>query len=491
MLAPETTVEPAPPVKASKPNVRRRSGGDNGDLLGVGWLHGTFHVGIFRGQKHKMVGNWSAPSPIKTLEEFGAALDEALLELKFGGTEAFLLLENEEFVHQTEATPPFSDSVARSYLYGRVQRYEKEHAPMLWVGQPATGVKKERSFIVHLLPRSFYDGMNRLLLERRIDLTRIVPLVVPVQRELNRFPIANGRPVLVAVEAGGATVVMVAKVGEELLFARNILATWAADPARIGVEINRSLLYANQQFGNTVDRVWLLGQDNHAIAQVNAKCGTGRQITVLPTTPVEWLQTVAKMPPRQPINLLAGHLKRKSQQRAIRRVLLIASWVALAFLGVDTWTGAQSWRQEERQYRDLQANQSKMNAEREHLVVRNAAVQRQREFVKQVDDDRLPAVPGKFAACLAGMLPEQMRLTDLSVKWEEVGGWTFRIEGTVEGDEETSREIVATLQRQLASSPLRVRSNLAARAVVPIARNPNATTPEIQRFSIEGGILEN
>ena len=58
---------------------------------------------------------------------------------------------------------------------------------------------------------------------------------------------------LVAVEAGGATVVMVAKVGGELLFARNILATWAADPGRIGVEINRSLLYANQQFGNTVD----------------------------------------------------------------------------------------------------------------------------------------------------------------------------------------------------------------------------------------------
>ena len=72
--------------------------------------------------------------------------------------------------------------MARGYLQGRVQRYEKEHAPVLWVGQPATGVKKERSFIVHMLPRTFYESLNRLLLERRVDLTRILPLVVPVQR---------------------------------------------------------------------------------------------------------------------------------------------------------------------------------------------------------------------------------------------------------------------------------------------------------------------
>ena len=196
------------------------------------------------------------------------------------------------------------------------------------------------------------------------------------------------------------------------------------------------------------------------------------------------------MPLRHPINLIAGHLKRKRQQRAIRRVLLIASWVGLAFLGVDTWTSGQSWREEERQYRDLLANESKMSSEREHLVARNAAVQREREFAKQVDDDRLPPVAAKFTAYVASVLPDQMRLSELSVKWEEVGGWTFRLEGSVEGDEDTAREIVATLQRQLAKSPLHVRSNETARAVVPVMRSPNATTPEIQRFGIDGGILE-
>ncbi len=485
----EVPDSPAAEAPVSKRPVRRPSGGDNGDVLGIGWLHGTFQVAVFRRQK--MTGNWSASTPVKTLEELGPALDEALVELKFGGTEVFLLLENDQFVHQIEATPPFTDAVAQNFLHGRVQRYEKENVPVLWVSQPAAGLKKERSFILHMLPTSFYEGLNRLLLERRLDLTRILPLVVPVRRELDRFPIAKGRPVLVAVEAGGATVVMVAKVGEELLFARTILATWSADPSRIGVEINRSLLYANQQFNLSVERVWLLGQNNSATAAVNAKCGSGRQITVLPTSPVEWLQSAAKLPPRQPINLVARHLKRKSQQRSIRRVLLIGSWLTLAFLAVDAWTSSQSWREEQRQYAALRANESKMGAERDRLLERNEAVQRERAFVQQVDDQRLPPVPGKFAAYVASVLPDQMRLTELTVKWEETIGWTFRLEGVVEADEDTSREIVAALQRDLAKSPLRVHSNEMARSVASVSGNASTAGPELQRFSVEGGMLEN
>lgn len=489
MASVEPDISPAAAEEPSAPAYVRAATGDNGDILGIGWLHGSLDVAIFRRQK--IVGSWKSPESVRTIPEFGAALDVALEQLKFGGAEAFLLLENEQFVHQGEVTPPFADAVARNYLHGRVQRHEKDHAPVLWVSQAAGATAKERSFILHLLPRSFYDGVNRLMLARRLDLTRILPLIVPVQRELDRFPISKGRPVLVAVEAGGATVVMVAKVGEQLLFARNILAGWSEDPARIGVEINRSLLYANQQFGTTVERVWLLGQDNSATAEVNAKCGAGRQITVLPTSPAEWLQTVARLSPQQPVNLVAGHLKRKGRQRTIRRALIAASWLTLAYFLVDAWSGAVSWREERRQYSELQAGAGRMDAERERLVRRNETVQRERAFLRELDGNRLPGVPAKFAAYVANSVPEAMRLTDLNVNWESSAGWTFRLEGFVNADEETAREAVAGVQRQLAGSPLRTRSNEGSRVVAPVPRAAASPAAETQRFSLEGGILEN
>ena len=487
---PEISVDSVAPADVSKPPAWRRSAKLSDDVLGIGWLYGSLCAGVFR--HNKIVESWSAAAPVHTVEEFAPVLDEALTTLNFTGTEVFLLLENEQFVHQPESAPAFSDSAARAYLQGRVLRYEKEHEPMLWVGQQTLSVKQDHAFILHLLPRSFYTALSNLLLARRLDLTRILPLVVPIKRELDRFPIAKDKPVLVAVEAGAATVIMVAKVGSQLVLARTILASWSADPARIGVEINRSRLYAKQQYGTTVERIWLLGQDNQSTAEVNAKCGADKQIMVLPTKPVEWLQTVAKLSPQQPVNLVAGYLKRKRRQGIVRRVLIAACWLGLGFILLDTWSRAQTWKVEQHRLTALSASQTAMTAERDRLAGRNRTVEREQALVRQVDDERLPPVAGKFLAYLAGILPGEIRLTDLTVKWEgAAGGWSFHLEGTIEADEETARETIGSLQRQLTQSPLRARFNAAARAVVSMPVVTGSAAPEMQRFSLEGVMLEN
>ncbi len=476
--AAEPRVRPAPPAQR------------NSDVLGLGWLHGRLCAAVFHRQK--MTGSWTGSAPVQTMEELAAALDEALATLAFAGTEVFLLLESDQFAHQTESAPALSDSAARTYLQSRVKRQTKEQETTLWVSQETLPIKQERSFILHLLPGRFYDELNKILLERRLDLTRILPMSVPLQRELDRFPISKGKPVLVAVEAGGATIVMVALVGGRMVFARTILAAWGADPARIGVEINRSVLYAKQQFGTAVERIWLLGERNDATAEVNAKCGTGKQIMVLPTTPVEWLQSVAKLSPRHPVNLVAGYLKQKRRSRLVRRLLIAAAWLGLGFVGFNSWTQEQEWTGERRRLAALRIQEPAMTAERERLVLRNHAFEKERAFLRQVEEDRLPPVPGRFLAFLAGVLPGEMRLTDFTVKWDETAAnWSFRIEGAIETDEETAREVLDTLQKRLNQSPLRARFGAAGRALVAMPATAGASAPDTQRFSLEGVMLEN
>ena len=482
---PEPVVE-APP----KAPVWRRSARLSDDVLGLGWLYGSFCVAVFRSKK--MVDSWSAPAPLRTMEELAPALDEALTKLDFTGTDVFLLLEHDKFVHQPESAPAFSAAATHSYLKGRVQRYEKEHEAVLWVEQQTVSVKQELSYVLHLLPQSFYTELNTLLLARRLDLTRILPLVVPIKRELDRFPIAKDKPVLVAVEAGAATVVMVAKVSGQLIMARTILASWSADPARIGIEINRSRLYAKQQFGTTVEKIWLLGQNNASTAEVNAKCGADKQIMVLPTQPVEWLQSVAKISPQQPINLVSGYLKRKRRQRIIRRVLIVVCWLALGYFLADEWSSTQVWSGEQRRLVQLRANEKVMTDERERLAERNRVVESERALIRQAEEERVPPVAGKFLAYLAGVLPAEIRLTDLAVKWDSAtGGWTFRLDGIVAADEETAREIIGALQRQLGRSALRARFSATAQAQVTMPGAAGTGAPEEQRFSLEGLMLEN
>lgn len=463
------------------------------DTLGLTWLHGSFHAAVFRRQTFKW--SWASPTPVRTVEEFEAALDQTLIELRFGGTEVFLILEHDAFVHQAEQAPAFSEAAARAYLRGRVERFEKEHEPVLWVSQSTVSVRKESTFLLHLLPSSFYGRINGLLLDRHLDLTRILPFAVPLQLIVPTLSEGKDRPVLIAVDTGEATTVMVAQPNGELLFARTMMARWDTDPARIGVEVNRSVLYAKQQFSAAIETIWLLGSAGEAArSEVQTRCGSGKEIKIRSSTPRDWMEAVAKLTPRHPINLVAGYLGRKRRQQLIRRVVVGACWLTFSLLGLDAWTDGQNQNEQARRLHELQKKQSSLIAERDQLRVRNTEVQHDRDFVRQVSEDRLPAVPARFFTYIAGLLPPDAHLTEMSVKWDSATNkWGFHLEGQLQGDEETCREMLTSFQKNLTRGALRPKMNDGARSLVPVMSSSGGAGlegPSAQRFTLEGTLFE-
>jgi hypothetical protein len=459
------------------------------DVLGLAWLHGTLHASVFHRQL--ATKSWVSETPVHTLEEFEAALDVALRTLGFSGTEVFLVLEHDAFVHQAEYAPAFSESAARAYLRGRIERYEKEREPVLWISQRTVSARQEAAFLLHLLPSAFYGRLNGFLLARRLDLTRILPLVVPLQLVLDSGSTPKDQPVLVVAEAGDATTLMVSRANGELVFARTMLARWQTDSERIAVEVNRSLLYAKQQFGAVVEHIQLLG----AVAEkpqgdVLAKCGSGKQLTVRATSVTDWLQAVARLSQRHPVNLVVGYLGRKRRQQFLRRALLAACWLGLGLMMLDAWSRIGTWEAENSRWQSLAANHEAMNAEVIRLEERNAVVTRQNEIVVQTVDGRLPPVPSRFLAYLGSVRPPEMQFTDFNVSWDAAADrWSFRLEGQIEGDEELAREGVAAFQRLLAKSPFRARFSDSVRSLTVVAGS-GLGIPTAQRFALEGGLFE-
>lgn len=459
------------------------------DALGLAWLHGAFHAAIFRREVFKWT--WTSPTPVRSIEEFEAALDQAIIELRFGGTEVFLILEHDAFVHQAEQAPAFSETAAKAYLRGRVERYEKEHERVLWVGQRTVSARKEATFVLHMLPSAFYGKISGVLLERHLDLTRILPLAVPLQLILPGLNAGKDRPVLLAADTGEATTVMVAQADGDLLFARTMMARWDTDPARVGVEINRSLLYAKQQFSAVIENIWLLGTaDETARAEVQARCGAGKEVTIRKSSPVEWMEVVAKLTPRHPVNLVAGYLGRKRRQQFVRRIVIGACWLILILLSLSTWTRFQDWSEQNQQLHELQKNHSALLAERDHLLLQNTEVQHRREFLRQVSTDRLPAVPNRFLSYVAGALPAEGRLSEVSIKWDDAAAkWSFRMEGQIQGDEDSCREALISFQKALSRSVLRAKLNNGARSMIPISVS-GSEPPAAQRFVLEGTLFD-
>jgi hypothetical protein len=469
---------------------RRKASRRSRDQLGIVWLRGTLHLAVMR--QRKTLGRWSSPEPVRTVEEFAAALDTALAELKFQGTDTFLVFEGEQFVHQPETAPSFSPSATKAYLQSRVARYAKEHGPVLWVAQPAIGPKEERTWILHLMAQEFYGQLRRVFLPRRLDLTRIFPMVVPVQREMNGFPISHGLPALVAAEVAEATVIVVALAGGPVLFTRTILASLEEAPARVAIEINRSLLYAKQQFNVSVDRIWLATRTGRASDEVTAKCGAGKVVMVLPTSPDEWVQSAARVARTHPVNLIAGYIQQKRRDQFLRLGLMIVGWLGLAVLGTKLWEENRSWQVEKQRLEAVQARAPELEAERDRLVVRNKAVQTERVLRQRLGTEALPPVPSRLLAYLAGVLPADASLSTFAVKWhEENSAWTFQCEGQIAGDDESAREAIGALQRLLAKGPLRIRFTTMQGGAGRASFGGSFAGASQQRFTLEGTLFEN
>jgi hypothetical protein len=257
------------------------------------------------------------------------------------------------------------------------------------------------------------------------------------------------------------------------------------------VEVNRSLLYTKQHFENAASSIWLMAQSGaSATAEIKTKCGGGKKIVSLPTTPIDWLQTTVRLSSKQPINLLSRYLKAKQRNQFIRGGFLIVVWLGLALMISNLFHTSSNWRDEQVRLTSLRDREPVLQADRDRLDLRNRTIERNQNFINRVNTDRLPPVPARLLGFVSGLLPESARLTEYNVRWDtDALSWAFQFSGTIEADDETARAIITSLQGELSKSPLRIRFNETTRALVasPLT-TPGA--PEIQRFNLEGVLLE-
>lgn len=474
-------------VSAPAPVRRRRGFRRNHDQLGILWIRGTLHLGVRR--QRRTLAQWSSPAPVHTFEELEAALDTALAEVRFGGADTFLVFEGDQFVHQTEMAPAFSARASRAYLKSKVARYAKERGPVLWVAQPTGEAKGERAFVLHMMEQDFYTRVRRVLAHRRLDLTRVFPMAVAVQRELAGFPVSRGAHVLVAAEAADATILVVAQIGGPLLFSRLILASLEDSPGRAAIEINRSLLYARQQFNVGVDRIWLVTRTGAAQEEVAAKCGGGKVVTVLPTQPAEWVASASRVPRTHPVNLISGYIRRKRRAHFIRVGLVAICWLCLAKFGQHLWHSGEDWAAERNRLEAVRLKYPELLARRDGLAARNLRLAEDQRLWQALRRDTPAPVAVRLLAHLAEILPEDVRLLEYTVRRnEEAAGWLLRCEGVVAGDEDAARDAAAALQARLGGEPWRIRFPERPGGVG--RTDPGNGESALQHFTVEGLFLE-
>jgi hypothetical protein len=428
-------------------NTSRKLGGNaisrHLTTLSVSWLNNQFKaVAIHRGQ---VEGTWERTGEIEGPANFDAVLSEAVAETGYRGQSVTLVLAHARMVQQRVDVPPAKGAALKKILGRLAQQQKVFQGEAAWASQSSPSGKGDSSIILHLFPKTLLDLLIEGARKNGLHLVSVMPPSAVLHRHLMGLPLAPEEFALLAAETGSSVSLVVGRNDGQLLLARTMPGNWNDAADRFGLDLNRTVLFVNQQFGVVINGgVWLFGRRAEEQAPaVQAQI----QIPVKPS-PVEpqpyyWTIEAPKLNLELAPNFISPEQQKAPQRRVFAKVVAASTVLVVAFslaATAYTWWAAL---QEKINIKELTEHSTRLQNRRQVLLERNDEMARKKEVVKLVLEDRLPPVPVWFFAYLGEALPAELVVTNLAInRTNDI--WRLQISGTFQATNELSSVTAAS-----------------------------------------------
>jgi hypothetical protein len=328
---------------------------------------------------------------------------------------------------------------------------------------------------------------------------------------MKRLSLGKDESALLAAETGGSTTVLIGRGDGQVLLARTLPGTWNENAERLALDLNRTVLFANEQYGAALHQgIWLFGQGAPEHAETIQHFLQAARISPVEFTSFYWAGEAPKLHSPSSPNFISPKLQKAPQRRAFATAMAaVVVLVLLLSLGGSAFLHFQA-SQEAANVRTLSEQLTRVEARHKGLQQRHADLERKQRALGLVVDNQSPPVPVWFLGYLSEVVPSEMVVTNLSVKREE-SLWRVRLAGSFQKFDKPfapaqRSAAVAALTSQLVQGPFHLSfsgpekgqeapAQDKARAtdfgswVAKLAASRRATnSPETDHFSIEGFI---
>lgn len=393
-------------------------------ILGISWLHGRFQAVALDGGR--IVASWDHPQPVELDADFEPALDEAVRRTGYDGRNVVVVLEHRSLLSHVQETPPARGKVLQQLLDRLVAQNRFYEEPAAWGHALLPATKERQRFLLALLPQSLLRQLTDACMARRLNLRAVVPLGGVLNSHLRALSAPPEEVVVLAIDLGGYLHLLLGRGDGRVLFSRSVLLTGSQQAERVTQEVNRTLHYAQQQFGATVNRLFVFGDTAFCLLK-GATLHAGLRVHRSPVSdsPSYFSELAAAVTAKTPLNLISpaeSHQKRLRQLAAAGMAALVAG-SAIAALRVE-----QVVRARDRQAAAIEQRLESETRAYQTALEQQAEAQRLDGFVRLVGTTNEPPVGELFLRFLPTVVPDSMRFSKVNLV-RGTNGWEFQIEG--------------------------------------------------------------
>jgi hypothetical protein len=425
--------------------------------LSIGWLNNRLKaIAVHRGV---IEGTWEAADEVRSPGNFGELIKEAAEKTGYRGQTVSLILGHPRLAQQLVDLPPVKRGAMRKILQRQAQQQRIFAGEAAWACQSCLPSKMIQQAVLHLFPKAMLDQLVAGCHANGLRLTLVTPASSVLHQQLVRLPLEKGEVGLLAAKTGATTTLVIGRNDGQILLARTLPATWNDGADRLAVDLNRTILFVNQQYGLSVKGLWLFGEDaQEQCRDIQRLMQVPVQLSPVECGPLYWETQALRLRPGHSPNFISAEMRIEPQKRAVARIVGAATALFVAAsAGVSVYCHRQS-EQETRNIEILQRQAMQYVDRLQKLTYRNAELDRKEKVIGVVTGGRTAPVVEWVLGYLSEACPDDLVITNLHLK-EDLDSWKLQLAGTRQGseDEGATRSFsnsVVVLATRLSTGPL-------------------------------------
>jgi hypothetical protein len=427
--------------------------------LSVSWLNNQFSaVAVHRGV---VEASWEHPGEIDGTSNFESLIREAVRQTGYRGQTVSLLLAHPRLVQQLIDVPPVKAAALKKVIQRQAQQQKMFAGEAVWACQTSLSGKGAQRVVLHLFPKLLLDQLVQACHRAGLHLTTVSPPSAVLHHQMMQLGLDKEEVALLAAETGGSTTVVMGRGDGQILLARTLPGTLKEGAERLMVDLNRTILFINQQYGVATKGLWLFGPIADEQARlVQDQIQLPVKVSPIDYDPLYWASEALKLRPARSPNFISLVLQQAPRRRAFATVVAVGT--ALLVLGCIAASGYMAFqaRQEASNIEVLRKRSAHLQAEFQELKKRNLELASKEQMVKMVIDERPAPVPVWLLGYLSEAVPSELVVTNLHLRRED-RLWKLRLAGTAQTQTRpptaaSFSNSVALLNSRLANGPFHV-----------------------------------
>jgi len=433
----------------------------NVTTLCVSWLNNQFKaVAVHRG---RVESSWERPGESDGAGNFEKFLREAVKETGYRGHTVSLVLAHPRLVQQLVDAPPVKGMALLKVIQRQAEHQKVFPGEAAWASQTSPYGKVLQRVLLHLFPRVLLNQFIQGARANGLHLASVLPPSAMLHHQITQLPLEKGDVALLVAETGGSTTLVIGRSDGQILLARTLTGTWNEEAERVALDLNRTILFANQQYGNAgIKGVWLFGPGAEESCKIlQSQIQFPVSVSPVAYEPYYWATEALKLSPDFTPNILSRQLQKAPQRRALAAMVAVCTLLVLAASLTASGYFLKEAKLEEATIKALSAQATRLQARERDLLVSDAELSRKKQVIKLILGERPPPTPAWFLAYLSEAVPSDLVVTNFQLKRVE-DHYRLSISGTVQQVAKPPppgaiAESVALLKSRLSGSPFHVR----------------------------------